>query len=94
MAVYIDKMNAKYKRMIMCHMFADSEDELKEMARKIGVDTKWMQYPGTYRVHFDICLAMKEKALGLGAVEITHSQLRALLKKKKNLFNIDNEEIK
>lgn len=94
MAVYIDKMNAKYKRMIMCHMFADSEDELKEIACKIGVNTKWIQYPGTYRVHFDICLAMKEKALSLGAVEITHSQLRVLLKKKKNLFKIDNEELK
>lgn len=94
MAVYIDKMNAKYKRMIMCHMFADSEDELKEMARKIGVDTKWIQYPGSYRVHFDICLAMKEKALSLGAVEITHIQLRALLKKKKRDFEIKNKELR
>lgn len=83
MAVYIDKMNAQYRNMIMCHMLADTEQELLDMAKSIGVDPKWIQYQGTYRAHFDICLAKKEKALKLSAIEITHSQLRALLRKKK-----------
>lgn len=83
MAVYIDKMNAKYRNMIMCHMLADTEQELVNMAKSIGVDPKWMQYKGTYKAHFDICLSKKEKALKLGAIEITHGQLRALLRKKK-----------
>lgn len=83
MAVYIDKINAKYKNMIMCHMLADTEQELVNMAKSIGVDPKWIQYQGTYKAHFDICLAKKEKALKLGAIEITHSQLRALLRNKK-----------
>lgn len=83
MTVYIDKMNAKYRNMIMCHMLADTEQELVNMAKIIGVDPKWIQYQGTYKAHFDICLAKKEKALKLGAIEITHSQLRALLRNKK-----------
>lgn len=83
MTVYIDKMNAKYRNMIMCHMLADTEQELINMAKNIGVDPKWIQYQGTYKAHFDICLAKKEKALKLGAIEITHSQLRALLRAKK-----------
>ena len=83
MSVYIDKMNAKYGRMIMCHMLADTEEELYAMAEKIGVNKKWVQYPGTYKMHFDICLAKKEKALTLGAVEISQKELKQLLKKKK-----------
>jgi len=85
MTVYIDKMNAPYGRMIMCHMLADTEEELYEMANKIGVNRKWVQYPSTYKMHFDICLAKKEKALSLGAVEISQGELRQLLKEKKLL---------
>lgn len=40
MAVYIDKMNAQYRNMIMCHMLADTEQELINMAKNIGVDLK------------------------------------------------------
>ena len=82
--IYIDSMNAKYRRMTMCHMLADSEEELLDMAKKIGVNTKWIQYPGTYKCHFDICNSKKVKALELGAIEITYSELKQLLRRKKN----------
>lgn len=83
MSVYIDKMNAQYGRMIMCHMLADTEEELLDMAEKIGVNKKWHQYPGTYKSHFDICLAKKKMALELGAVEIDKRELFHLMKSKK-----------
>lgn len=85
MPVYIDKMNARYGRMIMCHMLADTEEELLDMAEKIGVNKKWHQYPGTYKSHFDICLAKKKIALGLGAIEIDKRQLSNLMKRKKEI---------
>lgn len=44
MAVYIDKMNAKYRNMIMCHMLADTEQELINMAKNIGVEPKKHYY--------------------------------------------------
>lgn len=75
MAVYIDDMNAPYKGMLMCHMIADTTDELLGMVDKIGVQRKWIQNPGTYQEHFDICLSKKAKAIQLGAIPITGREL-------------------
>ena len=77
--VYIDNMNAPYRGMKMCHMIADSTEELLEMADKIGVNRKWIQDAGTYNEHFDICQAKKAKAVQLGAKEITMMQLGRML---------------
>ncbi len=68
--VYIDNFNAKFGNMIMCHLIADTTEELLAMVDKIGVNRKWIQYPGTYNEHFDICLEMKKKAIKHGAIEI------------------------
>jgi len=80
--VYIDQMNASFGRMKMCHMMADTTDELLQMADKIGVQRKWLQYPGTKHEHFDVCLSKKKKAIEFGAKEITRQELAELLKKK------------
>lgn len=73
--VYVDDMNAKFGRMVMCHMIADTTPELLEMADKIGVNRKWIQYPDSAKEHFDICLSKKAKAIKFGAKEITWRQL-------------------
>jgi len=74
MAVYVDDMHqtemGKYRRMKMCHMLADTEDELLAMADKIGVARRWHQYPGTPKSHFDVCMSKRALAVQLGAVEI------------------------
>lgn len=74
MAVYVDNMRARYGRMIMCHMIADSTEELHQIARTIGVKLKWVQRAGTAREHFDICRAKRRLALDAGAIEITQRQ--------------------
>lgn len=71
MPVYVDNYNAKFRRMIMCHMVADTTDELLHMADKIGVQRKWIQDAGEYSEHFDVCLSAKSKALQYGAKEIS-----------------------
>lgn len=70
MSVYVDDMFASYGRMKMCHMLADSSEELDAMAQAIGVANKWKQNAGTYREHYDICMAKRRKAVELGAIEI------------------------
>lgn len=84
--VYVDSADLPYRRMIMCHMLADTEEELQQMAAAIGVNTKWWQYKGTYKSHFDICLAKKALAIKLGAKEIDKHELVAILKGKRYEF--------
>jgi len=69
MTVYVDDMKAKFGRMVMCHMIADTEDELHAMADKIGVARRW--YQGD---HYDIALSKRALAVEAGAVEITWRQ--------------------
>lgn len=78
MAVYVDPAVWPFGRMIMCHMWADTTDELLQMALKIGVQRKWIQGHPTlslprYRkaswVHFDICSTKRKSAIHHGAIE-------------------------
>ena len=71
MSVYIDNAQLPFGRMLMCHMAADSTDELLQMADTIGVARKWIQHPGTFREHFDICKAKRMEAIKAGAIPVT-----------------------
>lgn len=83
MAVYVDNMAANYRRMKMCHMVADTEEELEAMARKIGVQIKWWQYRGTRKSHFDICMTKKKLAIENGAIHIEFGELGYILQSRK-----------
>ncbi|QIH07135.1 MULTISPECIES: DUF4031 domain-containing protein [unclassified Pseudomonas] len=84
MTVYVDDMNATFGRMKMCHMFADSTEELLAMADQIGVKPKWLQKPGTIREHFDICLSKRARAVEMGAAEISYpDDVAELMRKRK-----------
>lgn len=79
MAVYVDDMRAKFGRMIMCHMIADTDEELHAMAARIGVARKWWQSPvKTSGSHYDIALSKRAEAVAAGAVEITLRQCGAM----------------
>lgn len=84
--VYVDNMHqhkiGNYRGMKMSHMIADTTEELLDMATKIGVDHKWIQYQGTAREHFDICLSKRKKAVSLGAKEITWKEAGRIILSK------------
>ncbi len=75
MSVYVDDMQAPFGRMKLCHMIADSTDELLAMADTIGIQRKWLQHAGTYKEHFDIALSKRALALQHGAQLITWKEL-------------------
>lgn len=84
MAVYVDNMRAPYGRMIMCHMGADTTEELLAMADKIGVDRRWIQHKGSYLEHFDISLGKRELAVKFGAIEVSRRDLVQIMMARKN----------
>lgn len=85
MAVYVDTMRAKFGRLLMCHMIADSDKELHAMAVAIGVDRRHWQTPGrSAGSHYDICLAKKKLAIALGAIEIGLKTL-AIMNRRRRL---------
>lgn len=79
MTVYVDDARHEYGRMLMCHMMADSDEELHRMADRIGVARKWWQSPEkTSGSHYDICQSKRALAVQRGAVEITQRQAAAM----------------
>ena len=70
MTVYVDDMKAKFGRMVMCHMIADTFDELHAMADRIGLNRRWFQADASWP-HYDIALSKRALAVAAGAQEIT-----------------------
>lgn len=83
MSVYVDGAAHAYGRMVMCHMIADTRDELLAMADAIGVQRKWLQNAGEPSEHFDVCKSKRAVAVQLGAVEITGRQLAFIVRGKR-----------
>lgn len=72
MSVYVDESRYAFGRMIMCHMVADSIEELHEMADKIGIDRRHFQCsPKSAYDHYDICTSKRTEAVRLGAIEVS-----------------------
>lgn len=69
MTVYVDDMRARFRDCIMCHMIADTEEELHAMAERIGIARRW--YQGD---HYDVSLERRALAVTYGAREITWRQ--------------------
>ena len=79
MTVFVDDMRAKFGRLIMCHMIADTDEELHAMAEVIGVARKWHQAPPKVsNSHYDIALSKRALAVKHGAIEISWRQASAM----------------
>ncbi len=96
MPVFVDDMRVPFRRMIMCHMFADTDDELHAMAARIGVARRWHQRPELVVLgvpvptpgmvaswsHYDISQGMRARALQYGAIAMRWRDLPAWLKER------------
>ena len=83
MAVYVDSYNASFGRMVMCHLMADTTEELLSMVDKIGVQRKWLQNPGEWKEHFDVCKAKRALAVVEGAIEMSARELMRKMYEKR-----------
>lgn len=87
MTVYVDDMDARYGRMVMCHMLADTTEELLAMADRIGVKAQWLQFPGQPTEHFDICRSKRALAVAAGAKEISWRDAGAMVRARRLAAN-------
>lgn len=83
MPVYVDNMQATYGRMKMCHMLADTTEELLAMVDQIGVDRRWIQKPGTPYEHFDIAMTKRARAIEAGAIAVSKRDIGMLIRKRR-----------
>lgn len=73
MAVYVDNAMIPYGNMIMCHMTADTLEELHQMVDTIGVKRKWFQNKSI--PHYDVCLSKRRLAIKAGAIEVSQRKV-------------------
>jgi hypothetical protein len=79
--VYVDDARNKFGRMIMCHMLADTPEELHAMAEAIGMKREWYQTPlKSSFPHYDLSLSRRALAVTRGAKEISRQELAAHMK--------------
>ena len=90
MTVYVDDAYIPYRRMVMCHMIADTEAELHKMAAAIGMRREWFQ--NTRIPHYDVCKSRRQKAVELGAVEVTGRELIQKFRQLQERKHVRNEQ--
>lgn len=66
MTVYIDDYRVPYRDRRICHMIADTEQELHAMAAALGISERWF-----HRDHYDVTDELRDAAVALGAVPIS-----------------------
>lgn len=86
MTVYVDNMrlHAKVGRLDArwSHLMADSDEELIEFAKSIGLRPEWIQEPDKpYGPHFDVTESKRQQAIRMGAQEVDWRDMGKLLKK-------------
>ena len=75
MSVYVDSMmgcvrNRKWRWTEVCHLFADSDEELLAFGGRIGLKATWLQRSKRKLTHFDLIESVRRKAVRAGAIEV------------------------
>lgn len=76
------RATVKGRSAIWSHLYADTSAELLEFAQFLGLEARWLQRPGTFHEHFDVTDPVRDRAISLGAREITCVETGHLLMQK------------
>lgn len=76
--VYVDQLRdfgwkLRGQWITSCHLFTDpgNEDELHELAARIGMKREWLQHSRMGIPHYDLTLNKREQALKAGAQAVS-----------------------
>ena len=81
--VYVDNMRIPFGRMRMSHLMADTPEELRETAEKLGL-ARYIQRPGTPKEHLDVSDSKRKEALRMGAVPMDSRQMVQIVQNKRD----------
>lgn len=82
MTVYVDDAKIHFRGCLMCHMFADSLEELHAMAQAIGLKRSWFQ-KGDTLAHYDVSLSKRKLAEERGAVRVDRDWVVARIRESR-----------
>jgi len=79
LAVYVDKLvDYSWRHGPSCHLIADSVEELKAFAVRMGMRVEWFQPRSS--PHFDLTADGRDLAIRHGAVELTNREFVAKIR--------------
>src|SRR5713101_3525747 len=82
MAVYVDDFRTSYRDKKVCHMLADTDEELHAMADRIGVARKH-HHNSVSGSHYDIASSEYPVAIRAGAIAITARQAAMMAEQRR-----------
>lgn len=86
MAVYVDNERLNWRGRQWCHLVADSLEELHAFAARLGLKRAWFQGRASYP-HYDVTVAVRARALALGALDADRIQLMTCCRKLRAELN-------
>ena len=72
--LYVDHLRIPFGQMLMSHLVADTREELRDAARKLGLQ-QYIQYPGGRKEHLDLSESKRIEAIRMGAKEVTAREI-------------------
>lgn len=76
MSIFLDTASYQFKGELWCHMMTDgTTDELLNFAKQLGLRPNWIQKKNTPYEHFDLSPSIREKAVTIGAIEISSKEM-------------------
>ena len=89
MSVYVDRVRLGFGPLVMCHMIADSLDELHAMADRIGVQRRWFQSaPPASFPHYDVSQSKRAMARDLGAIDCDRNTFVGHMRRLRPVFGV------
>ena len=85
--LYVDHVRIPFGRMLMNHLMADTPEELRETAERLGLSA-YIQHPGTEKEHLDVSETKRREALAMGARPVTGREIVGLVRTKRDAVHL------
>ena len=91
MSVYVDALfpcsrNAHWRYDSACHLFGDTDEEVLEFGRIIGLKASWFQRKQGRLNHFDLNETKRAEAIEAGAIQCSQEFIAKRIKEARNAF--------